>query len=387
MNIFKKINFKQYGMIIALILITILFQILTDGVLLRPINVNNLVLQNSYILILAIGMLLVIVTGNIDLSVGSVAGFAGALSGMLIVNQGWPVWLAVIVVLAVGGVVGAWHGFWISYKKIPAFIVTLAGMLVFRGFTMAILGGQTIAPFPTNFQVMASGFLSDYIGNINSITLTLAITGILSIVFIVLDLRARKKQQTHGIEVTAFYLWIIKAVLILGAFNGFGFLLGSHAGIPMVLILVAILAVVYQFVTNRTIIGRHIYAYGGNSKAAELTGLKTKQLVFWVYVNMGVLAALAGLIFTARLNAATPRAGTNFELEAIAAAFIGGASPMGGVGKVWGAIIGALVMGILNNGMSILGVGVDYQQAIMGAILLAAVVFDVYTKSKGVQES
>ena len=386
MDIFKKINLKQYGMIIALVLITVLFQILTDGVLLRPINVNNLVLQNSYILILAIGMLLVIVTGNIDLSVGSVAGFAGALGGILIVSQGWPVWLAVIIVLATGGIVGAWHGFWISYKKIPAFIVTLAGMLVFRGLTMAILGGQTIAPFPSDFQIMASGFLSDYI-DMNSTVLTLVVTGSLSVVFIVLDLRARKKQQTHDIEVVNFYLWIVKVVIILGAFNGFGLLLGAHAGIPIVLILVAILAVIYQFITTRTIMGRHIYAYGGNSKAAELTGLKTKQLVFWVYVNMGVLAALAGLIFTARLNAATPRAGTNFELEAIAAAFIGGASPMGGVGKVWGAIIGALVMGILNNGMSILGVGVDYQQAIMGVILLAAVVFDVYTKSKAPQES
>jgi len=381
----KKINFKQYGMVIALVLIAVLFQILTDGVLLRPINVNNLVLQNSYILILAIGMLLVIVTGNIDLSVGSVAGFAGALSGVFIVSNGWPVWLTIIVVLVVGGIVGAWHGFWIAYIKIPAFIVTLAGMLIFRGLTMAILGGQTIAPFPGNFQVMASGFLADFFGNISPAVLSVAITGILSILFVILDYRARKKQEHHDIEVAPFAFWVAKIVIILIALNGFGMLLGAHAGIPMVLVLVTILAIIYHFVSTKTILGRHVYAYGGNAKAAELTGLKTKQLVFWVYVNMGVLAALAGLIFAARLNAATPRAGTNFELEAIAAAFIGGASPAGGVGRVWGAMIGALVMGILNNGMSILGVGVDYQQAIMGAILLAAVVFDVYTKSKGSQ--
>lgn len=330
-------------------------------------------------------MLLVIVTGNIDLSVGSVAGFAGALSGLLIVNHDWPIWLSMSVILAVGGLIGAWHGFWIAYKKIPAFIVTLAGMLVFRGLTLSILGGQTIAPFPAGFQVMASGYLSDYFGDISPNTLTLAMTVILSCVFIVLDLRTRKKQQAHDIEVTPFHFWLFKVVIILVALNGFGMLLGAHAGIPMVLILIAILAIIYHFVSTKTIIGRHIYAYGGNAKAAELTGLKTKQLVFWVYVNMGVLAALAGLIFTARLNAATPRAGTNFELEAIAAAFIGGASPMGGVGKVWGAIIGAQVMGILNNGMSIMGVGVDLQQAIMGLILLAAVVFDVYAKSKGSQ--
>lgn len=383
MNILKKINLKQYGMIIALVIITVLFQMLTGGVLLQPLNVNNLVLQNSYILILSIGMLLVIVTGNIDLSVGSIAGLTGALSGMFIVQQGWPVWLAVIVVLAIGGLIGAWHGFWIAYKKIPAFIVTLAGMLVFRGFTMTILGGQTVAPFPVHFQRMATGFLADYFGNISASTLTFMITGLLSALFVVFDLRARKKQKNHEIEVSHIGLWGAKIAIILVALNGFGMLLGAHLGIPLVLVWVAILAGIYQFLATKTILGRHIYAYGGNPKAAELTGLKTKQLVFWVYVNMGVLAALAGIIFTARLNAATPRAGTNFELEAIAAAFIGGASPKGGVGKVWGAIIGALVMGILNNGMSIMGVGVDLQQAIMGMILLAAVVFDVYTKSKG----
>lgn len=382
MNLLKRINLKQYGMVIALVVIAILFWILTDGILLNPLNVNNLVLQNAYIVILAIGMLLVIVTGNIDLSVGSIAGFAGALSGVFIVNQGWPLWIAVIVILVIGGLIGAWHGFWIAYIKIPAFIVTLAGMLVFRGFTMTLLDGQTIAPFPARFQTMASGFLINYFGNLDPAVLTLSITGILSIIFILLELKTRKKQVNHGIEISSLYFWLIKIVIILGALNGFGMLLGAHLGIPIVLVLVAILATIYHFVTTKTIAGRHIYAYGGNAKAAELTGLKTKQIVFWVYVNMGILAALAGLIFTARLNAATPGAGSNFELQAIAAAFIGGASPKGGVGKIWGAIIGAFVMGILNNGMSLLGVGVDMQQVIMGLILLGAVVFDVYTKSK-----
>ena len=382
----KKINFKQYGMIIALVLIIIIFQLLTDGVLLQPLNITNLMLQNSYILILAIGMLLVIVTGNIDLSVGSVAGFAGAISGVLIVSQGRPIWLAIIIVLIIGGIAGAFHGYWIAYKKIPAFIVTLAGMLAFRGATLVVLGGQTVSPFPESFQVIGSGFLMNYFSGLNVYVVTFAITGLLSLIYIFIEFRTRKSQIEHEMKVSTFGVFIAKLIIVSGVLNIFGFALASHNGIPMVLILVVVLAIIYHFISTKTVAGRHIYAYGGNAKAAELTGLKTKQLVFWVYVNMGVLSALAGLVFAARLNAATPRAGTNFELEAIAAAFIGGASPMGGVGKVWGAIIGAFVMGILNNGMSILGIGVDYQLAIMGIILLSAVVFDVYTKSKPTED-
>jgi len=382
MEAIKNINLKQYGMVIALVLIAGIFQIMTNGILLQPLNITNLILQNGYIMILAIGMLFVIVTGNIDLSVGSVAGFTGAVSGVMMANMNMPVWLAVVVGLAVGALAGAFHGFWIAYKAIPAFIVTLAGMLIFRGLTMVALGGQTISPFPPSFGVMASGFLTTYFGSAGPFVVTFAVTGIISAVFVLFELRERQTQRKHGIEPLSVAKLCAKLVFMLAVINGFGFMLAQHQGIPMVLVLLGVLIVVYHVFASRTITGRHIYAYGGNPKAAELSGLKTKQLVFWVYVNMGVLAALAGLVFAARLNAATPRAGTMFELDAIAACFIGGASAKGGVGKVMGVIIGALIMGILNNGMSIMGIGVDYQQAIKGLILLAAVVLDVYTKNK-----
>ena len=382
MELVRKINFKKYGMVIALVLIAGLFQILTNGILLQPLNISNLVLQNSYILILAIGMLFVIVTGNIDLSVGSIAGFTGAVAGIMMANMGLPVWMGVIAGLVMGAVAGAWHGFWISYREIPAFIVTLAGMLIFRGFTMVVLGGQTIAPFPPSFGIMASGFLTRYFGNLGTYPVTFGVTIIISVILMLIEFRNRKTQEKYGVEVPKLWVFILKIIVMVGVINTFGYFLAEHEGIPMVLVLLGVLVIVYDIISKKTITGRHIYAYGGNPKAAELSGLKTKALVFWVYVNMGVLSALAGLVFTARLNAATPRAGTSFELDAIAACFIGGASAKGGVGTVWGVIIGGLIMGILNNGMSIMGIGVDYQQAIKGFILLAAIAFDVYTKNK-----
>lgn len=382
MKVIKNMNVKHYGMIIALVLIAGMFQLLTNGMLLQPLNITNLILQNAYIMILAIGMLFVIVTGNIDLSVGSVAGFTGAVSGVMMVQMNLPVGVAVLAGLGMGALAGGFHGFWIAYKGIPAFIVTLAGMLVFRGLTMVTLGGQTISPFPTGFGVMASGFLTSYFGNAGAYVVTFGVTGLISVAMVLLEWRERQTQRRHGMVPMGRWAFTFKMVFFLGLINGFGWMLAQHQGIPMVLILLGALIVVYHVVASRTITGRHVYAYGGNPKAAELSGLKTKQLVFWVYVNMGMLAALAGLVFAARLNAATPRAGTMFELDAIAACFIGGASAKGGVGKVMGVIIGALIMGILNNGMSIMGIGVDYQQAIKGLMLLAAVVLDVYTKNK-----
>lgn len=381
-NIFKG-NLRQYGMVIALVLIVALFQILTGGILLRPLNITNLILQNSYILILAIGMLLVIITGNIDLSVGSIAAFVGAIGAILMVNLGCPVWIAVISSLLIGALAGAWHGFWIAYMKIPAFIVTLAGMLIFRGLTMVVLNGQTVAPFPESFQVISTGFIPDLFGT-NSLNLTaLIIAIILSLVYILFELNSRRAKQAYGFAVSSIGSMILKFILFTCLFLVFGYIFASYKGVPTVLILLAVLILSYGYLSTKTVPGRHIYAYGGNPKAAELSGVKVKRVVFWVYVNMGVLAALAGLVFAARLNAATPKAGTNFELDAIAACYIGGASSMGGVGTVYGAIIGGLVMGVLNNGMSILGIGVDYQQAIKGVVLLLAVFFDVYTKSKG----
>lgn len=377
-----KNNIRQYGMVIALISIMILFQILTNGILLKPLNITNLILQNSYILVLAIGMLLVIAAGHIDLSVGSVAAFVGAVSAILMVNYKVPFITAMIVSLLIGGLVGAWQGFWIAYVNIPAFIVTLAGMLLFRGLTMVALKGKSIAPFPEAFQKISSGFIPDLTGGKTIHIATLIIGIIFSLIYIFLELRNRSTQKKYNFEVIPQGLLIAKIAAIVAAINFFTYILAAYKGVPNVLILLFALIVIYTFVTSKTVAGRHIYALGGNEKAAKLSGVKTKRVVFWVYVNMGVLSALSGLVFAARLNAATPKAGNGFELDAIAACFIGGASASGGIGTVMGAIIGGLVMGVMNNGMSILGLGIDWQQAIKGIVLLLAVAFDVFTKSR-----
>ncbi|OWA33289.1 ABC transporter permease [Saccharibacillus sp. O16] len=378
-----KSNIRQYGMIIALIVIMILFTVLTGGLLVKPINITNLILQNSYILVLAIGMVLVIITGHIDLSVGSIAAFVGAMSAIMMVNWELPAWVAVIASLVIGGLIGAWQGFWVAYVKIPAFIVTLAGMLLFRGLTMIVLEGQSISPFPTGFTKISSGFvpnLADTATNMVAILAGLAFT----VLFILNELRARREQLKYKFEVTSSGLFIFKLVAIAVVLNLFTFMLASYAGIPNILVLLFVLILAYSFMMNKTVMGRHVYALGGNEKAAGLSGVKTKKVTFWVFVNMGVLAAVSGLIFAARLDAATPRAGTNFELDAIAACFIGGASASGGIGTVFGAIIGGLVMGVLNNGMSLIGLGIDWQQGIKGLVLLLAVAFDIYNKNKRV---
>ena len=377
-----KSNIRQYAMAMALAIIMILFQVLTNGVLFKPLNVTNIILQNSYVLILSVGMLLVILTGKIDLSVGSVAAFVGSVSAVFMVTHKMPVILSILLCLLIGALVGAWQGFWIAYIRIPAFIVTLAGMLVFRGLTMVLLKGQTLAPFEKSFQSISNGFLPENlkIGNLNLIAIMIGV--LLSFLFIFFEYRNRKNKKKYNFEILPLGFTIAKIVVILTAINLLTYSLAAYKGIPIVLILIASLVAIYTFITQKTILGRHIYALGGNEKAARLSGIKIKRVTFLVYVNMGILSALAGLVVAGRLNAATPKAGTNFELDAIAACFIGGASASGGIGKVIGAIIGALVMGVLNNGMSIMGIGIDWQQAIKGFVLLAAVAFDVYTKSK-----
>jgi putative multiple sugar transport system permease protein len=378
-----KNNLRKNGMFTALIFIMILFQILTGGILFRSMNVNNLVLQNAYVLILATGMLLCILTGNIDLSVGSVVAFVGAVSAVMMVDWGVPVWLTIPVALLIGIGVGAFHGYFIAYMRIPAFIVTLAGMLIWRGLTMVILKGQTKAPFEKSFQSIAAGFLPGQdiqIGGLNLLSLLFGF--LLSITFIVMIYRSRKKNAKYGFDAVPVWIDIFKAGVIVTGINLLTFSLANYNGIPIILILLIGLVAIYTFITQRTIFGRHIYALGGNEKAAKLSGVKTKKVMFLVYTNMGLLAALAGLVVAGRLNAATPKAGTMFELDAIASCFIGGASASGGIGTVIGAIIGGLVMGVLNNGMSIMGVSVDWQQAIKGLVLLGAVFFDVVTKNK-----
>jgi putative multiple sugar transport system permease protein len=282
----------------------------------------------------------------------------------------------------IGALVGAWQGFWIAYVRIPAFIVTLAGMLVFRGLTMVLLKGQTLSQFDESFQAIAKGFLPEAleVGGLNLIAIAIGI--LLSLLYIYLEFKNIKNKKKYNFEILPFGLTAMKLAILIIAINLLTYNLAAYKGIPLVLVLIASLIALYTFITQKTILGRHIYALGGNEKAARLSGIKIKRVKFMVFVNMGILAALAGLVVAGRLDAATPKAGVNFELDAIAACFIGGASASGGIGKIMGAIIGALFMGILNNGMSIMGVGIDWQQAIKGLVLLAAVAFDVYTKTK-----
>lgn len=385
MNEFKQLisqNIRKFGMIIALFGIILIFQILTGGILLTPLNITNIIMQNSYIIILAIGMVLVIITGEIDLSVGSVAAFIGAIAGTLMIRWNIPVIPSIIISLLVGALIGAWQGYWVAYVKVPAFIVTLAGMLLFRGLTMVVLNGRTLAPFPSEFRLMSSSFMPDFFGG-GTYNITAVIVGILCIVlFIFNEFRLRKAQFKFNQKQLSYPLFLTKVIVISVVIALFTQRLAVYAGIPYILLILFALIGGYTFFMTKTISGRHVYAVGGNEKAARLSGVKSPKIKFWIYVNMGVLAALAGLIFAGRLNAATPQAGNLFELDAIAAAVIGGASLTGGVGTAIGAVIGALIMGVLNNGMSLLGIGIDWQQAIKGLVLLGAVTFDIINKKR-----
>ena len=376
-------NVRQYGMLVALIVIMLFFQVVTDGTLMKPVNITNLILQNSYIVIMALGMLLVIVGGNIDLSVGSIAAFIGAVAAVMMVNLDVHWIFALLAGLVVGAIIGAAQGYFVAYQIIPSFIATLAGMLIFRGLTLVTLQGQSVGPFPPAFQKLSSGFIPDIFGYDGLHLTTLVIGAIFSVVLIYLDLRARRNRQRYGFDVPSIGLFIAKNVAVVAAIMYMCYLMASYKGLPNVLVIVFVLIVAYTFITTQTVIGRRIYALGGNAKAVKLSGVNTERLTFYTFVNMGVLAALAGLIFAARLNVATPKAGVGFELDVIAAVFIGGASATGGVGTVLGAVIGALVMGVMNNGMSIVGIGIDWQQAIKGLVLLLAVFFDVRNRNKG----
>ena len=387
-------HLREYGLLFALIAIMVFFQVVTDGVLLKPVNITNLLLQNSYIIIMALGMLVVIVSGNIDLSVGSVMGFIGALAAVMIVN--WEInWLLTIVVcLAVGGLIGAAQGYWVAYWKIPSFIVTLAGMLVFRGLSLWLLEGQSVGPFPREFQTIANGFVPDLfpagIGetlaplfDARKVNVLALLTGVAAAAFVVWSgMRKRARNKAYGVEDEPRSFFVARTVIISAALVFIMYKLSTFRGLPNVLITMGVLTIIYAFLTECTVIGRRIYALGGNQKAAKLSGIKTERLTFLAFLNMGILAAAAGLVFAARLNTATPKAGFALELDVIAAVFIGGASMSGGVGKIVGAVVGAFLMGVLNNGMSIMGIGIDYQQMIKGLVLLAAVIFDVYNKSR-----
>lgn len=373
---------KKNTMILILVVVTIFFTILTQGKLLLSGNVTNLILQNGYVVILAIGMLMCILTGgNIDLSVGSVVALVGALAGTLIKNKGMNIWLAIIICLIVGVVIGIIHGYWIAYLRIPAFIVTLAGMLLWRGVALMILGGLTVSALPDQYLNLFNSYLPDiFHGKINIFCLLVGV--VISLIYIAVQLILRKSKAKKGYATETIISMLIRMVIIVAAIMAMSYSLANNKGIPAILILLAIIVLFYAYFTTKTVPGRYLYALGGNEKAAKLSGVNTNKILFFAYVNMAFLSAVAALVCVARFNSAAPSAGQNYELDAIGACYIGGASAYGGVGTVGGVVIGAIFMGVINNGMSIKGVDSDLQKVVKGAVLLAAVTFDVLSKKR-----
>ena len=380
-EIFTK-NLRTSGIYIAFVAIVGLFTVLTDGMLLSPGNLTNIILQYSYILILAIGMVIVIIGGHIDLSVGSVVALTGATSAIVVIKNGQPWWVGILAAIAVGLLVGAWQGFWVAYVGIPAFIVTLAGMLLFRGMTLQVLNNISLSPFPSEYQKVANGFLNGFLGGDGFDVFTLVIAGIALAGFAVSQFRTRQGRIRYKQTVEAMPLFITKLVLVTAVVMAFAFQLSRSRGLPIVLIILGVLIIAYTVITTKTVFGRHVYAIGGNLSAAQLSGVKVKQVNFWIFVNMGFLSAIAGVVYSSRSNGAQPSAGNMFELDAIAAAFIGGASTTGGVGRVTGAMIGALIMAVMTNGMSIMGIDQSVQQMVKGLVLLLAVAFDIFNKRR-----
>ncbi|MET8283052.1 multiple monosaccharide ABC transporter permease [Micromonospora sp. NPDC005174] len=375
-------NLRQSGIYVALVVIVGLFAVLTDGVSLSPGNITNIVLQYSYILVLAIGMVILIIGGHIDLSVGSVVALTGAVSAVLVIQQGHPWWLGVLAALAVGIAVGAWHGFWVAYAGIPAFIVTLAGMLLFRGLTLRVLDNISLSPFPAEYQKVAAGFLNGLLGGNGFDAFTLLIGAIAVAGYAVSGFRTRLARIRYQQPVESFPLFVARVVLVGAVIMYFAWQLAHARGLPIVLIILAVLVLVYGLLTRRTVFGRQVYAIGGNLSAAALSGVKVRTVNFWMFVNMGFLAAVAGVIYSSRSNGAQPAAGNMFELDAIAAAFIGGAAVTGGVGTVVGAMVGGLIMAVMSNGMQLMGVDQSTQSVVKGLVLLVAVAFDVYNKRR-----
>ena len=379
---------KKNTMVIALVVVMVLFQVLISaagkGSLFAPANITNLILQNSYVVILAVGMLLCILTGgNIDLSVGSVVALVGAIAGVMIVNNKMNVYLTIAVCLIMGILIGAWQGFWIAYVCIPAFIVTLAGMMLWRGLALIVLDGLTISPFPEDYLKYFSSFLPNTADNKGLVFgVTIAVGAILCAVYVVSQLIERGKKVRKNDEREPAGMLGGRLAVICVAAMALSFLLGKNKGIPVVLILLGVIVLVYSYYTQNTVPGRYLYAMGGNEKAAKLSGINTNRTLFFAYTNMGFLSAVAALVCIARFNSAAPSAGTNYELDAIGACYIGGASAYGGTGTIGGAVIGAIFMGVLNNGMSILGIDSNWQRAVKGLVLLAAVVFDVLSKKR-----
>lgn len=378
---------KKYTMIIVLLLVTAFFAWKTGGKILLPQNINNLIAQNAYVFVLATGMLLCILTGgNIDLSVGSIVCFVGAVGATLMENKGVNVWVSILLMLLVGLAIGAWQGFWIAFVHVPPFITTLAGMLVFRGLSNVVLNGMTISikneTFINLFGGGADCYIPDLFGNA-SINLTCLLAGVLAVViFVIVQLKGYMTKKSKGYETGSFSALITKTVVLSVVILWFAYSLAKYKGIPTALVWVLVIVLIYGYITSMTTTGRYFYAVGGNEKATKLSGINTNNVYFLAYANMGLLSALAGMLTIARMTSAQPTYGQNYEMDAIGSCFIGGASAYGGTGTVPGVIVGAVLMGVINLGMSIMGVDANYQKVVKGLVLLAAVIFDVVSKKK-----
>lgn len=374
---------KKYTMVIVLVIITLFFTWKTGGRMLLPQNVNNLISQNAYVFILATGMLLCILTGgNIDLSVGSVVCFVGAVGATFMVNKGTNVFLSILIMLATGLLIGVWQGFWIAYRRIPPFIVTLAGMLMFRGLSNIVLDGFTIAPMPDSYLMLFNSYIIDFFHG-NGLNITCLLFGIIAAaLYVVITFKGRMTKVKKGYAVTPVTNDVIRCVVISLVIILFTWRLSQYKGIPNILLWILVIVLIYGYITSKTTTGRHLYAIGGNEKAAQLSGINTNKVYFIAYANMGLLAAVAAMVTIARLNSANPTAGDSYEMDAIGSCFIGGASAYGGSGTIPGVIIGATLMGVINLGMSIMGVDANWQKVVKGAVLLAAVIFDVESKKR-----
>ena len=380
-----KINLKQYGMMIALVVIFLVFSVLSSGKNITAMNINNLIMQNSYVVILAIGMLLCIITGNVDLSVGSVVAFTGAICAILVLDYKVPIPLAFLLIMIVGLLIGMWQGLFIAKLHVPPFIVTLANMLVFRGLTMVALNGQTKGPLSEAYTIIGAGYLPRLFGLFGTVELeliSLAVGIIGSILFVFVEFKNIATKKKYNFVTPPFWQTLLKLAVMIFILNFFTIKLSMHNGLPVVLLIMLVLILVYSFVSTRMVVGRQVYAVGGNEKAARLSGINTERVMFWVYANMGLLCGLAGIVLSARNASATPKAGDGFELDAIASCYIGGASAYGGTGTIIGAVVGALIMGVLNNGMSLIGWSVDIQRVVKGLVLLGAVTVDLLSKQK-----
>ena len=379
------LDLKQFSMVLALIAIYIIFYFMTGGVNATPMNMNNLIMQNSYVVILATGMLLCVLTGNVDLGVGSYVALCGAIAAKLVVENGMSIPLAFLITILVGTAFGAFNGFFIAYLDIPTFVVTLAGMLIGRGLTYTLLESKTVGPLPDAYVKVGAGFfITNKIqmgsGTLDIVCIIVAIIATALIIFS--ELKSIKTRQKYGLAIVTPWQTIAKLAIIIAIVWFFFYKLARYNGIPIVLIIMAVIVGIYHFITSKTVPGRQIYALGGNAKAARLSGIDTRKVFFWVYTNMGFLAAIAGIVLSARNASATPKAGDGFELDAIASCYIGGAAAAGGIGTVIGAVVGAFVMGVLNNGMFLIGLSTDLQKVVKGLVLLGAVTFDIVSNKK-----